>query len=157
MAKEINIRIGTKNDLPQILNLVKELAHYEKAPLEVEVTLSEMENWGFGKDKIFDFFVAEENNVIVGLALYYYKYSTWKGKCMFLEDIIVTESKRGAGIGKLLFDEIVKVAKKEKVRRLEWQVLDWNEPAIKFYKKYDSVMDGEWINCKLTDHQLEKL
>ena len=157
MNKKINIRVGTEKDLSQILKLIKELAQYEKAPMEVEVTLDEMMNWGFGKNKIFDFFVAEVNNSIIGLALFYYKYSTWKGKCLFLEDIIVTENQRGRGIGKLLFDEIVIVSKSQKVRRLEWQVLEWNEPAIKFYKKYNSVMDSEWINCKLTNFQLEKL
>lgn len=151
------IRKGTTQDIPQALNLVKELALYEKAPNEVEVTVEEMTEWGFGKDKQFDFFVAEKNNIIVGIALYYYKYSTWKGKCLFLEDIIVTESQRGKGIGKLLFDEAVKVAKTEKVRRMEWQVLEWNTPAIKFYEKYNATLDGEWINCKLTNHQLEAM
>jgi GNAT superfamily N-acetyltransferase len=154
---DIKIREGNKQDLPNILNLIKELAEYEKAPAEVEVTVAEMENWGFGANKLFDFFVAEKNGVIIGLALYYYKYSTWKGKCLFLEDIIVTERMRGAGVGKLLFDEVVEVAKKEKVRRLEWQVLEWNEPAIKFYKKYDATLDPEWLNGKLTNHQLELL
>lgn len=154
---EINIRRGTENDVAAALGLVKELAEYENAPNEVEVTLEEMLSWGFGRNKVFDFFVAEKNRRIVGLALYYYKYSTWKGKCMFLEDIIVTESERGNGIGKLLFDEIVEIAKAEKVRRLEWQVLEWNKPAINFYEKYNSVLDGEWINCKLTNHQLEKM
>ena len=154
---EIKIREGLQADLPAILNLIKELAEYEKAPAEVEVTLAEMENWGFGTGKIFDFFVAEKEATIVGLALYYYKYSTWKGKCLFLEDIIVTEKMRGSGIGKLLFDKIIVVAKKEKVRRLEWQVLDWNEPAIKFYKKYKATLDPEWLNGKLTNHQLNLL
>lgn len=153
----IVIRRGTESDISAALGLVKELAAYEKAPDEVEVSVEEMKNWGFGKNKVFDFFVAEENGIIIGIALYYYKYSTWKGKCMFLEDIIVTESQRGKGIGKLLFDEIVKVAKTEKVSRLEWQVLEWNEPAIKFYKKYNAVLDEEWINCKLTNHHLEKM
>lgn len=153
----IKIREGVKSDLPAILKLIKELAEFEKAPAEVEVTIAEMENWGFGANKIFDFYVAEKNNVIVGLALYYYKYSTWKGKCLFLEDIIVTESMRGAGIGKLLFDKIVEAAKNEKVRRLEWQVLDWNEPAINFYKKYKATLDPEWLNGKLTNHQLNLL
>jgi len=153
----IIIRRGTESDISAALGLVKELAVYEKAPDEVEVSVEEMKNWGFGKNKVFDFFVSEENGIIIGIALYYYKYSTWKGKCMFLEDIIVTESQRGKGIGKLLFDEIVKVAKAEKVRRLEWQVLEWNEPAINFYKKYNSVLDDEWINCKLTNHHLEKM
>ena len=157
MSKKIEIRVGLKADLPGTLNLIRELAEFEKAPAEVEVTISEMENWGFGENKLFEFFVAEQNGEIVGLALYYYKYSTWKGRCLFLEDIIVTENSRGAGIGKLLFDKIVEVAKKEKVRRLEWQVLDWNEPAIKFYKKYNATLDPEWLNGKLTNHQLSKL
>lgn len=154
---ELIIRKGTEADIVQALNLVKELAAYEKAPLEVEVTPEEMTSWGFGPDKQFDFFVAEENGSIVGLALYYFKYSTWKGKCLFLEDIIVTESQRGRGLGKLLFDQVVQVSKETKVRRMEWQVLDWNTPAIEFYKKYAAGLDGEWINCKLTNHQLEKM
>lgn len=152
----ISIRKGNKNDVSQALTLVQELADYEKAPHEVEVTIEEMTEWGFGTDKQFDFFVAERNNKIVGMALYYYKYSTWKGKCLFLEDIVVTQTQRGQGIGKLLFEQVAKVAKEEKVRRMEWQVLDWNEPAIGFYKKYQSLFDGEWINCKLTMEQLQK-
>jgi len=151
----ITIRTGAENDLPQILELVKELAAFEKSTGEVEVTVAEMLNWGFGKEKLFDFFVLEKEKVIVGMALYYYKYSTWKGKCLFLEDIIVTEKERKNGYGKLLFNEVVKIAKKEKVRRMEWQVLDWNKPAIEFYKKYSSNFDGEWINCKLTFEQLQ--
>ncbi len=154
---DVKIRVGDKNDLPNILNLIKELAEYEKASAEVEVTIAEMENWGFGPNKLFDFFVAEKNGEIVGLALYYYKYSTWKGKCLFLEDIIVTEKMRGSGIGKLLFNKVVEVAKKEKVRRLEWQVLEWNTPAINFYKKYNATLDPEWLNGKLTNYQLNLL
>jgi GNAT superfamily N-acetyltransferase len=151
----ITIRKGIKNDLPQALDLVKELAAYEKAPLEVSVTLEEMEEDGFGKHPIFEFFVAEAENKIVGMALYYIKYSTWKGKCLFLEDIIVTESFRKSGIGKKLFDEVVNVAKEKKVRRMEWQVLEWNTPAIKFYEKVNSNFDNEWVNCKLTGDQIE--
>lgn len=152
----LEIRIGTEKDLPSALRLIKELAIFENAPNDVEVTETEMMNWGFGKNKLFDFFVLEKDNVIIGLALYYYKYSTWKGKCLFLEDIIVTESQRKNGYGKLLFQEVVKVAKSEKVRRMEWQVLDWNEAAIQFYKKYNSNFDGEWINCKLNFEQLQE-
>ncbi len=151
------IRKGTETDLPQVLALVKELAVFEKAPAEVEVSVEEMVNWGFGKDKLFEFFVAEKNNTVVGIALYYYKYSTWKGKCLFLEDIIVTESERKNGYGKLLFNEVVKVAKQQKVRRMEWQVLDWNNAAIEFYKKYNSKFDGEWINCKFTFDQIQSM
>jgi GNAT superfamily N-acetyltransferase len=153
----IEIRKGTQADISSALTLVKELAAYEKAPDEVEVTIAEMMEWGFGADKQYDFYVVLLDGVIVGMALYYFKYSTWKGKCLFLEDIIVTESQRGKGLGKLLFDKVVQISKEMKVRRMEWQVLDWNTPAIEFYKKYDATMDGEWVNCKLTNHQLEKM
>jgi GNAT superfamily N-acetyltransferase len=151
------IRKGEAKDLPATLGLIKELAEYEKAKDEVEVTLEQMEAWAFGPHPVFDFFVATVNNEVKGMALYYYKYSTWKGRCLFLEDLIVTEKARGNGYGKLLFDEVVKVAKQKKVKRLEWQVLEWNDPAISFYKKYNSKFDPEWINCKLTDDQLELL
>lgn len=151
------IRKGTEADVPGALELVKELAIYEKAPGEVEVSPNEMLDWGFGKNKIFDFFVLEKNNSIIGIALYYYKYSTWKGKCLFLEDIVVTERERGNGYGKLLFSEVIKVAKNMRVRRMEWQVLDWNETAINFYKQYNSHFDGEWINCKLNYAQLQSM
>ncbi|MDF2435913.1 MAG: N-acetyltransferase [Bacteroidota bacterium] len=151
----ITIKKGVKSDLPFALELIKELASYEKAPLEVSVSIEEMEEDGFGKNPIFEFFVAEADSKIVGIALYYIKYSTWKGKCLFLEDIIVTESFRKAGIGKKLFDEVVKVAKEMKVRRMEWQVLEWNTPAIKFYERVNSKFDNEWVNCKLNENQLE--
>jgi GNAT superfamily N-acetyltransferase len=151
----MNIRKGTEADLPAVLGLIRELAEYEKAPGEVEVTIEEMLNWGFGTDKIFEFFVLEKENKIVGLALYYYKYSTWKGKCLFLEDIIVTEKERGNGYGKILFNAVARVAKEQKVRRMEWQVLEWNKPAIGFYEKYNSALDPEWVNCKLTYDQLQ--
>lgn len=151
------IRQGKQEDIPEVLELVKQLAEFEKAPGEVEVTVKEMENWGFGPNKVFDFFVLLKNNKIIGTAIYYYKYSTWKGRCLFLEDIIVTESERNQGFGKLLFNEVVKVAKREKVRRMEWQVLDWNTNAIEFYRKYDSQFDGEWINCKLVYDQLQSM
>jgi GNAT superfamily N-acetyltransferase len=151
----MTVRKGTKEDIPAVLALVKELAVFEKQPDEVQVTGDEMLDWGFGKKKIFDFFVVEVDCIVVGMALYYYKYSTWKGKCLFLEDIIVTEKERGKGYGKLLFAEVVKVARKKKVRRMEWQVLEWNSAAMDFYKKYDTRFDGEWINCKLTYGQLQ--
>ena len=152
---DIKIRKGVEADLEQVLGLVKELATYEKAPNEVEVTIEEMHNWGFGKDKVFEFFVAEHEHKIIGIALYYYKYSTRKGKCLFLEDIIVTEAYRRYGLGSKLFNQVALVAKQQQVRRMEWQVLDWNEPAINFYKKYKAHLDGEWINGKLTHAQLQ--
>ncbi len=138
-----------------MLALVKELALYEKAPQEVTVTLAEMEDAGFGPNAVWNAFVAESEGIIVGMALYYTKYSTWKGKCIFLDDIVVTESWRGKGIGKLLFEEVIKVAKEKHARRLEWQVLEWNTPAINFYNKFSAVLDPEWINGKLTYEQLQ--
>lgn len=149
------IRKGLISDLPEVLTLIKELAEYEKAPLEVENSLAEMQKDGFGDQPIYHLYVAELNRKIVGIAIYYYKYSTWKGKCIFLEDIIVTEKMRGNKIGALLFEKVISIAKEEKVRRLEWQVLDWNEPAINFYKKYEANLDPEWINGKLVYEQLQ--
>ena len=151
------IRIGTVNDLPQVLNLIKDLAAFENEPYEVEVTIAYMQNWGFGKDKIFDFFVIEIDNKIIGLALYYFKYSTWKGKCLFLEDIIVKENVRNKGYGKKLFNAVVEVAKNTEVKRMEWQVLDWNKNAIEFYNKYQANLDSKWINCKLNYSQLQSM
>lgn len=152
----ISIRKGLKSDLSATLGLIKELALYENAPDEVIVTIEDMELDGFGENPVFNFFVAELDRKIVGISLYYVKYSTWKGKCIFLEDIIVTEKYRKHGIGKKLFDEVIKVSKELNVQRLEWQVLDWNEPAIKFYEKINSNLDKEWINCKLTREQIVK-
>ena len=151
------IRIGTVKDLPQVLNLIKDLAAFENEPNEVEVTITEMQNWGFGKDKIFDFFVIEIDNIIIGLALYYFKYSTWKGKCLFLEDIIVKENVRNKGYGKKLFNAVVEVAKNTGVKRMEWQVLDWNKNAIEFYNKYQANFDSKWLNCKLNYSQLQSM
>lgn len=151
------IRIGTVNDLPQVLNLIKDLAAFENEPYEVEVTIAEMQNWGFGKDKIYDFFVIEIDNKIIGLALYYFKYSTWKGKCLFLEDIIVKENVRNKGYGKKLFNAVVEVAKNTGVKRMEWQVLDWNKNAIEFYNKYQANLDSKWLNCKLNHSQLQSM
>jgi GNAT superfamily N-acetyltransferase len=150
------IRIGEKRDMAGAWALVKELAVYEKAGDEVETTVQSMEEDGFGPNKIFDLFVAELNGQIVGIALYFIKYSTWKGRCIYLDDIVVTQSLRGKGIGKLLFDEVIKVAKAQNVRRLEWQVLNWNDPAIRFYQKYQSQFDDEWINCKLTNRDWQR-
>ena len=148
------IRACAPEDIPAVLGLVRELAVYEKAANEVEVTVAEMLEAGFGDTALFECIVAEVNNAIVGIAITYYKYSTWKGKCLFLEDIIVTESYRRLGIGELLFKRVITVAKEKKVRRLEWQVLEWNLPAINFYKKHKAMFDGEWINCKLTSKEL---
>lgn len=126
-----------------------ELAIYENGEDEVTNTVQQMEEDGFGEDPIYGFIVAEEDSEIIGASIYYYRYSTWKGKRMYLEDLIVTESKRGVGAGKLLFEETIQIGKETNCTGMMWQVLDWNEPAINFYKKYNSNLDGEWINCNL--------
>ena len=153
----LSIRKGIKDDLPSVFTLVKELATYEKAPNEVTNTIQMMEKDGFGENPIFEFYVAEDIGKIVGIALYYFSYSTWKGKCIHLEDIIVTEHLRGKGIGKRLFEQVIKVAKNTNAQRLTWQVLDWNTPAIEFYKKYNPTLDSEWIDCKFTAQQLKSI
>jgi GNAT superfamily N-acetyltransferase len=145
----ISIRRAVIEDCPRLLELIKELAEYEKAPQEVTVTLEHFEASGFGEKPVWWAFCAEENGIIVGFALYYIRYSTWKGQAMYLEDIIVTESMRGRGIGKLLLDQLIKEAKEKGFKRIVWQVLEWNEPAINFYKKYNAGFDPEWINCSI--------
>lgn len=153
----IKIREGRKEDLARVLELIKELALFERAPHEVTNTLEMLEEDGFGPRPVYGFFVAETSEKIIGLSLYYWRYSTWKGKRLYLEDIIVTESERGKGAGKLLFDRTMQKCLEENCTGMVWQVLEWNEPAIKFYKKYGSKLDAEWVNCNLETEQIRKL
>lgn len=146
----MNIRKGTETDFPQVIGLIQELANYENAPNEVTNTIEQMKE----DFSLFELIVAEDKDTIIGIAIFFPYYSTWKGKCIYLEDIVVTEKKRSNGIGKLLFDEVVSFAKEFKAKRLMWQVLDWNKPAINFYKKLNADLDDEWINCKLTEEQI---
>lgn len=145
----MRIRPGEKQDLPQVFDLIKELAEYERASDQVTNSVERLEQDGFGPNPAFGFLVAENSKAIIGLSLYYYRYSTWKGKRLYLEDIIVTENQRGQGIGKILFERTIQVARESDCTGMMWQVLDWNEPAIAFYKKYSAQFDGEWINCHL--------
>jgi GNAT superfamily N-acetyltransferase len=175
----INIRPSVKEDCPRLLELVQELATYERAPNEVTVTLDHFIESGFGEKPVWWAFVAEVPSTspstslskgkgefqntepspspsarglggeVVGFALYYIRYSTWKGQAMYLEDILITNEWRGKGIGKLLFDRLIEEAKEKKFNRIIWQVLDWNEPAINFYKKYNADIDGSWLNCSI--------
>ena len=146
---EIKIRNAVKEDCTRLLELVQELATYEKAPKEVTVTIEHFIESGFGEKPVWWAFVAEADKKIVGFALYYIRFSTWKGQAMYLEDILVTNEMRGKGIGKLLFDRLIDEAKEKKFNRVIWQVLDWNEPAINFYKKYNADIDGSWLNCSI--------
>ncbi len=157
MKEPVNIRPCVKKDLPRVLELVHELAEYERAPHEVTNTVAQMELDGFGANPIFGGFVAEIEGGIIGISLYYWRYSTWKGKRLYLEDIIITEKERGRGAGKLLFDRTMQRALDEGCTGMMWQVLGWNEPAIKFYKKYGAKLDEEWTNCSLERDQLERL
>jgi GNAT superfamily N-acetyltransferase len=149
LQMDIIIRKAVKEDCARILELIHELAVFEKAPDEVTVTLDHFEESGFGKAPVWWAFVAERNGVVQGFALYYIRYSTWKGQRMYLEDLLVTEELRGKGIGSLLFDALIEEAKNEGLNGIVWQVLEWNEPAIKFYKKLNASFDAEWVNCSI--------
>lgn len=144
------IRRAKKEDCKAMMELIHELAAYEKAPEEVTVDFDHFVKSGFSEKPVWWAFVAEAGGQVVGFALYYIRYSTWKGQRMYLEDILVNEAWRGKGIGKLLFNELIKETKQKKLSGMVWQVLEWNDPAINFYKKYEGVkLDNEWVNCSL--------
>ncbi|HMQ07523.1 MAG TPA: GNAT family N-acetyltransferase [Saprospiraceae bacterium] len=147
MNPDFEVQKASEQDLPSIYELVKELAVYEKEPDAVSASLNDYQN-DF-RNNIFQSLVAKNKKSIAGMAIFYPAYSTWKGKMLFLEDIIVTKSYRNQGIGQLLFDAILKLAKEENYRLVKWQVLDWNEPAIKFYEKYNVKFESNWWNGKI--------
>ena len=152
-----SIRKGMREDAAAIHRLIVELAIYERAEQEVATTVDQLREDGFGDDAIYRLFVAEVKGEVVGMALWYEKYSTWKGRCGFLEDLVVRESHRGKGIGKALFLAVAEACAAADYGRMEWQVLDWNEPAIGFYKSLGAELDPEWLNGKLTREGLRAL
>ena len=151
---EIILRKAQASDCVNMLELVRELAVFERAPLEVTVTVDHFVHTGFGPNPVWEALVAVEtgndSEKIIGMSLWYMRYSTWKGLRLYLEDLIVTEAYRGKGIGKMLFDATLEEAHRLKVSGMMWQVLDWNQPAIDFYKKYGAEISGEWLNCSLS-------
>ena len=152
----VTVRKGTQEDLPKVLQLIHELAEFEREADAVDTTVESMRRDGFGDRPVFEFFVAvsDKSSDFVGLALYFYSYSTWKGKCLYLEDLVVTESFRGKGLGRRLLDTIVQQARDADARRVVWQVLDWNKPAIGFYKSLGAEMPAEWLTCRLNHQQI---
>lgn len=142
------IRKAERSDVAAIFALIQELALYEKAPEQVTNTAENLANDLFEKN-VCEAIVAVFNTEIVGFALYYTSYSTWKGACLYLEDFYVKEEVRKQGIGQLLFDQILLIAKSKNVKRMDWQVLEWNEPAIRFYQKQHALLDPEWLNGRL--------
>lgn len=153
----ICIREAVKTDCERLLELIRELAIYERASEEVTVSLEELQDSGFGVKPVWRAFVADVDGLIQGFGLYYIRYSTWKGRRLYLEDLLVTETMRGQGLGKLIFDKLIEEAIENGFNGMNWQVLDWNEPAINFYKKYNAVLDEGWLNVSLSKSQLENL
>ena len=149
------IRKGEKADMTEVLALITELAIFEKEPNAVLVTVADLERDGFSENPLFRTFVAEIDGNIIGMALYYYRYSTWKGKTIHLEDLVVTEEFRGSGAGFALYSEIIKQGKKDKVRRIEWNVLDWNTPAIAFYEKSGATILKDWLVAQMDENGID--
>ena len=153
---KVTIRKGTFSDLPDVLGLIRELADFEKSLHEVTLSLEDLQQDGFGKHPYYWFLVAQHQSEIIGMSFYFIRYSTWKGRFLFLEDFVVKEAYRNKGIGAMLFEETIRQAQILNVKGMIWQVLDWNQDAIRFYKKYKADISSEWYNGKLTHEQIKK-
>ena len=152
---KITIRNAQKNDMPRVLALINELAIFEKAPDAVEINVEDLKADGFGSNPAFKCFVAEVNNTIQGIALVYHRYSTWKGKILHLEDLIVSKTMRGLGLGTALLDEVVKLGNNMGVKRISWEVLDWNEKAINLYEKKGAKVLRDWDVVHLNEQGIK--
>lgn len=150
------IRKGTAEDMPAVLELIKELAVFEKEPDAVVVTADDLVRDGFGDNPLFETFVAEADNEIIGMALFYYRYSTWKGKTIHLEDLIVKEAMRGTGAGSALYKTVLTFAREQGVRRVEWVVLNWNTNAIQFYEKSGAAVLKDWYTVQMDEQGITK-
>lgn len=150
----MNIRRGEKEDMPAVLELIRELAIYEKEPDAVVITVDDLERDGFGSQPLFETFVADLDGKIVGMALFYYRYSTWKGKTIHLEDLIVREEYRRIGAGNALYAAVMRYARQQGLRRVEWAVLDWNTPAINFYEKSGARVFDDWRVAQMDESAL---
>jgi GNAT superfamily N-acetyltransferase len=150
------IRKGEINDMPEVLVLIRDLAAFEKEPDAVEITVADLERDGFGPKPLFHTFIAEVNNKIVGMALYYYRYSTWKGRTIHLEDLIVKEPMRGSGVGFALYKAVIAQGKQDQVLRIEWNVLDWNTPAIAFYVKSGAKILNDWRVAQMDENGINQ-
>lgn len=156
MDAKIHLRFAQKGDMPEVLRLIQELADFEKEPDAVELSLSELENDGFSTPKRFDCLLAEMDQKVVGMALYYPRYSTWKGATLHLEDLIVSNAYRGKGVGAALYTAFLSEAKKQNVRRVEWVVLDWNTPAINFYESSGAKVLQDWKTVQMDQETINK-
>ncbi|MFP5439306.1 MAG: N-acetyltransferase family protein [Bacteroidia bacterium] len=150
----MRIRRGTKDDMQAVLQLIQELAEFEKEPDAVVITVADLERDGFGTNPLFETFLAELNDEIIGMALFYYRYSTWKGKTIHLEDLIVKENHRGTGAGSALYTAVMQCAKAQGLRRVEWAVLDWNTPAVNFYEKTGATVFADWRVAQMDEEAL---
>jgi GNAT superfamily N-acetyltransferase len=151
---DFKVRFATQEDLPDMLELIQELAVYENEPDAVQVTIEELRNFGFGKNPLYKCFVAEVDSKVIAMALFYSRFSTWKGETVHLEDLIVTNPMRGKSIGKALFESVIMYAKTQNIKRVEWVVLDWNTNAIDFYEKYGAKVFKEWRTVQLNEEQI---
>ncbi len=151
---DFKVRFATQEDLPDMLELIQELAVYENEPDAVQVTIEELRRFGFGENPLYKCFVAKVDSKVIGMALFYSRFSTWKGETVHLEDLIVTKPMRGKSIGKALFESVIMYAKTQKIKRVEWVVLDWNTNAIDFYEKYGAIVFKEWRTVQLNEEQI---
>lgn len=152
----MKIREALREDFPQILELIKELAVFEKEPDAVEISVEDLEKEGLGENPLFHCYVAEENQEIIGMALFYFRFSTWKGRTLHLEDLIVKASERGRGIGEALYKKVMEFAFERDLKRVAWEVLDWNTDAIRFYEKTGAKLMGEWRVVQMHEEGLSK-